>query len=178
MGDMSTIGQDRPASGAGTSLTPPQDRFWRQWLALNARVPIALNRQLQEDSTLSLQDFEVLVQLSESPTGRLRVTELATALAWERSRVSHHVTRMTGRGLVERQECQDDGRGALVVVSPEGRAALEQAAPAHVRTVHELVFASMDDTQVSVLTAFAEDVLARLTEAERVGADEAVLATQ
>ena len=153
-------------------MTQPQERLWRQWLALNARVPIALNRQLQEDSNLSLQDFEVLVQLTESPEGRLRVTELAAALAWERSRVSHHVTRMTGRGLVEREECQDDGRGALVVVTPEGRDAMEQAAPAHVRTVRDLVFASLDDRQLSLVTAFAEGVLARLGEAERVGADE------
>src|SRR5688572_2840237 len=104
-------------------LTEEEQQLWRAWLALGSALPAALHRELQADAGLSLPDFDVLVQLSESADGRLRVSDLARALGWERSRLSHHVGRMERRGLVTREECVDDGRGAFVVLTSGGRAA-------------------------------------------------------
>ena len=143
-------------------LSPEQQRAWRGWLAMSAQLPATLHRELQADSGLSLQDFDVLVQLTDTVDGRVRVTDLANALHWERSRLSHHVKRMEGRGLVEREECADDGRGAFVVLTPAGRAAIEQAAPAHARAVRELVFDSLTDRELASLTAITDKVLGRL----------------
>ena len=110
-------------------LTAEEQRVWRRWLTLNARLSATLQKELQNDAGLSTQDFEVLVHLTDSPEGRIRVTDLARALQWERSRVSHHVTRMERRRLVQRVECAEDGRGAFIVITPQGRAVIEQAAP-------------------------------------------------
>ncbi|MBJ7356757.1 MarR family transcriptional regulator [Nocardioides sp.] len=143
-------------------LSAEQQSVWRSWLALSALLPAALHRQLARDSGLSLPDFDVLVQLSESPAGRLRVADLARALTWERSRASHHLTRMQKRGLVDRQECADDGRGAFVVLTPEGRAAIEQAAPPHAATVKDLVFADLDDDELEVLGRVVGKICGRL----------------
>jgi DNA-binding MarR family transcriptional regulator len=130
-------------------LSAKQQRVWRRWLAANAHLPAALHRELRADG-LSLPDFEVLVQLTESPEGRVRVTDLARALSWEKSRASHHLTRMERRGLVRREECCDDGRGAFVALTTEGRTAIEQAAPGHVHTVRSLVFDDLTETEVEV----------------------------
>ena len=81
-------------------LTAEEERVWRRWLTLNARLSATLYRELQDDAGLSMPDFEVLVHLTDSPQGRIRVTDLARLLQWERSRASHHVTRMEGRRLV------------------------------------------------------------------------------
>jgi DNA-binding MarR family transcriptional regulator len=143
-------------------LSDDQQAFWRSWLALTAQLPAALHRQLSDEGGLSLLDFDVLVQLSEAPDGRLRVTELARALTWERSRASHHLTRMQGRGLVTREECADDGRGAFVVITPEGRAAIERAAPQHARTVKDLVFADLGEEDLRRLAVFVDGVLGRV----------------
>lgn len=143
-------------------LTERQQRTWRRWLALNARLPAALHRELQADSDLSLQDFDVLVQLTDTPHGRVRVSELAAALQWERSRLSHHVKRMAGRGLVEREECVEDGRGAFVVLTAAGRDAIERAAPGHVRTVRRLVIDTLTEQELDVLAGIADKVLAAL----------------
>src|SRR3954470_19977072 len=105
-------------------LTAQQEHLWRSWLTLNTKLASTLHRELQEDAGLSMQDFEVLVHLTDNPEGRVRVTHLAGLLQWERSRGSHHVTRMERRGLVERVECSEDGRGAFVVITPQGRAAI------------------------------------------------------
>jgi DNA-binding MarR family transcriptional regulator len=143
-------------------LDERQQHVWRSWLAMTSRLPAALNRQLQRDSELSLQDFDVLVQLTDVTEGRVRVSVLATALGWERSRLSHHVTRMVRRGLVVREECGDDGRGAFVVLTSAGRVAIEGAAPDHVRTVRRLVFDALSPAEVDALGSITAKVLARL----------------
>jgi DNA-binding MarR family transcriptional regulator len=143
-------------------LSAQEERLWRGWLTLNAELSATLQRELQDDSGLSMPDFDVLVHLTDSPEGRLRVTELARLLYWERSRVSHHVTRMERRGLVERTECAEDGRGAFIAVTPAGRAAIEQAAPGHVRAVRRLMFDALSKEEVDRLGTAIDKMLARL----------------
>ena len=143
-------------------LPAEAQQLWRRWLRLNALLPGALHRELQADAGLSLPDFDVLVQLTDSPEGRVRVSDLARGLHWERSRVSHHITRMERRGLVRREECRDDGRGAWVVLTEQGRAVIDQAAPAHVATVRRLVFDALTPQEAEVMAEVIEKVLARL----------------
>ena len=143
-------------------LTAQEERVWRRWLTLNARLSATLHRELHDDAGLSMPDFEVLVHLTDSPAGRLRVTDLSRLLQWERSRVSHHVTRMESRRLVQRVECAEDGRGAFVVITPEGRAASEQAAPGHVYTVRRLVFDALSPEEFEALAAIIDKLLAQV----------------
>ena len=142
-------------------LSAEEERVWRRWLTLNARLSATLQRELQDDAGLSMPDFEVLVHLTDSPAGRVRVTDLARLLQWERSRVSHHVTRMERRRLVRRVECAEDGRGAFVVITPQGRAAIEQAAPGHVNAVRRLVFDALSPEEVDAFATIIEKALAQ-----------------
>jgi DNA-binding MarR family transcriptional regulator len=142
-------------------LTEHQERVWRRWLTLNAELSAALQRQMQAEAGLSMSDYEVLVDLTDDPAGRIRVTELASLLKWERSRVSHHVTRMERRGLVEREECADDGRGAFVAITPAGRAAIEQAAPGHAQAVRRLFFDALEVDEVLRLDTVIDKLLAQ-----------------
>ena len=115
-------------------LTEEEQRAWRGLLRMTSQLNARMNRQLLQEYGISLADYEVLVALSEAPEGRLRVFEVADALAWEQSRVSHQLARMQRRGLITRQDCATDARGAFAVLTTAGRAAIEQAAPAHVET--------------------------------------------
>ena len=146
-------------------LTAQEEHLWRGWLKLNAELASTLQRELQQDVGLSMPDFEVLVHLTDNPEGRVRVTELAGLLQWERSRVSHHVKRMEGRGLVERVECSVDGRGAFVVITPQGRAAIEEAAPGHVMAVRRLMFDALNGEEKAALATLIDKLLARLDNA-------------
>jgi DNA-binding MarR family transcriptional regulator len=143
-------------------LDESQQQAWRGYLRMQSQLSARLNRQLQGDSDLSLADFDVLVALTDQPEDRLRVSELARVLQWEKSRLSHHVGRMERRGLVLRAECADDGRGAFVALTPEGRRAIEAAAPPHVEAVRRLVFDDLTPDQVATMDAIARKVLARL----------------
>jgi DNA-binding MarR family transcriptional regulator len=140
-------------------LSADEQLLWRRWLRLNALLPGVLHRELQADAGLSLPDFEVLVKLTETAEERVRVTDLARELNWERSRVSHHVTRMERRGLVERSECHDDGRGAWVILTKQGRSAIERAAPGHAATVRRLVFDDLSPQELRVMTRVIDKVI-------------------
>jgi DNA-binding MarR family transcriptional regulator len=135
---------------------------WRGLLRMQARLQGELHRRLQTGSGLSLTDFDVLVALTDRSDERCRVLELATLLEWEKSRLSHHLARMQKRGLIAREECDDDGRGNYVVLTEQGRAAIEAAAPGHVETVRELVFDALSDDDVAALTRITAAVQARL----------------
>ena len=143
-------------------LSEDQQLLWRRWLRLNSLLPVVLHRELQADAGISLSDFEVLVALTDTLEGRVRVSDLARELNWERSRVSHHVTRMERRGLVERSECSDDGRGAWVVLTEHGRSAIERAAPGHARAVRRLIFDDLSPDELAVMSGVIDTVLGRL----------------
>ena len=143
-------------------LDADEQRAWRRYLRMQAELTARLARQLQTDSDLSLADFEVLVNLTDVPEGRIRVTELAKSLQWEKSRLSHHFSRMEKRGLVVRENCPSDARGAFVVLTPAVRTAIEAAAPGHVDTVRTLMFDGLTPEQVETLTTIADVVLDRI----------------
>jgi DNA-binding MarR family transcriptional regulator len=149
-------------------LTDEQQRAWRAYQRMHARLTAALNRQLQADSGLSLSDYEVLVQLTDTPEGRLRPFALQRSLEWEQSRLSHHLSRMQRRGLVGREECGDDGRGAYVVLTDTGRSAIAAAAPAHVDTVRRQFFDHLSPEQVTTIEHVGTQVLDRLDSTDRV----------
>ena len=127
-------------------LTPEQQRVWRDYLQVARLLPAQLGRELPG---LSIPEYEVLVHLSEAPCGRLRPFQLAEATHWEQSRLSHQLTRMQRRGLIAREECEKDARGAFVVLTDAGRNAIESAAPVHAAGVLRLVFDQLSDEELA-----------------------------
>ena len=143
-------------------LSAEEQHIWRGYLAMVSRLQAAMNRQLQRDCGLSLADYDVLVELSER--GPLRMYQLADALAWEQSRLSHQLRRMRDRGLVVRHGSDDDRRGATVELTEGGRDALQAAAPGHAELVRAMVFDGISATQLRAFGARIETVLDRLGE--------------
>lgn len=145
-------------------LDEHEQAIWRSFLRMQSRLHAELHRRLQAESGLSISDFDVLVALTDRPDGRVRVLELAASLDWEKSRLSHHLARMRKRGLLTREECDEDGRGNVVVLTDRGRAAIEAAAPGHVAVVRELVFDALGK-DVEALGRISGTVLGRLERA-------------
>jgi len=143
-------------------LDPREQAAWRAYLDMNALLTSRLNKEMQDESGISISDFSVLVPLSEHPDGRMRVLELARALGWEKSRLSHQLTRMQQRNLVERSNCDEDRRGAFVALTDQGRRTVEAAAPRHVESVRRYLFDELTGEQVEALGTIARAVVDRL----------------
>jgi DNA-binding MarR family transcriptional regulator len=146
-------------------LEQREQAAWRAYLDMNAKLTARLNREMQDQAGISIADFSVLVQLSEHVDARMRVLELARAIGWEKSRLSHQLTRMQQRGLIERSNCTEDRRGAFVVLTDQGRATVEGAAPRHVESVRRYVFDSLTPEQVESLHAISGTVVQLLAAA-------------
>jgi DNA-binding MarR family transcriptional regulator len=139
-------------------------RAWRSMQFMQMRLEGELARQLAADSGLSYPDYVILVALTDRPDGRMRLFELSEKLGWEKSRLSHQVARITDRGLVTKEKCDSDRRGAYVVVTAQGRRVIEAAAPGHVAAVRRLFVDLLTPAQLDAIGNAAEVVLAALDE--------------
>ena len=143
-------------------LDEHEQRAWRALQFMQLRLTGRLAADVAATSELSYADYLVLVALSDQPDSRARLFELAEALGWEKSRLSHQVTRMTVRGLVKKERCDGDRRGAFVVVTGPGRKAIKAAAPHHVTMVRRLFIDRLTPGELDAITSAAEKVLAEL----------------
>lgn len=143
-------------------LDDEQQQTWRAWLDVNAQLFARISRELQAANGLSLQDYDVLVALTDVPDGSVRMRDLGVKLQWEKSRLSKHLTRMSARGLVARRECHDDRRGSFVEITEEGLAAIRAAAPGHAALVREVFFDGLSSQQVHEFGRICATVLERL----------------
>jgi DNA-binding MarR family transcriptional regulator len=150
------------ASGAGpgelVGLTAEQEAAWFAYMRVVLRLGYELNHQLQQDHDLSLADYDVLNALADSPDGRLQITALGVRLGWERSRVSHRLRRMEGRGLVRRERSSTDGRATDAALTAAGTAAVEAATPSHAALVKRLFFDGLPEQTLPHLTEAMEAI--------------------
>ncbi len=149
-------------------LNEREERAWRSLQFMQMRLEALLARQLTNDSRLSYPDYVVLVALTDDPNGRLRLFELGEVLGWEKSRLSHHIARMADRGLVKKEKCDSDRRGAFVVITDEGRREIEAAAPGHVDAVRHLFVDRLTPDQLDAITTAAETILAGIDQDRRM----------
>jgi len=149
-------------------LDEREARAWRTLQFMQLRLTGRLAADVAATSELSYADYLVLVALSDRPDGRARLFELAEVLGWEKSRISHQVTRMSERGLVKKERCAEDRRGAFVVVTDAGRRAIEAAAPHHVALVRRLFIDPLTPGELDTITSVSEKILAVLDD-DRAG---------
>ena len=160
-------------------MTDEDWRLWRAFSSMNRALAREIDRQLQRDAGISSADYSVLITLFEAPERRLRTGELADFLTWEKSRVSHQISRMEARGLVERRECAEDGRGTWITLTADGRRATLGATREHAAKLREVFFDVLEDDEKEALRAGAARVLDRINPpacqvAEEVCADSAL----
>jgi DNA-binding MarR family transcriptional regulator len=153
----------KPASTpVGGWLDGEQQRAWLACIRVQLRLAYEMNRQLLADSGMSLPDYDVLTALSVAEGGRMQITVLAAQIGWERSRVSHHVRRMSARGLVACGLSATDRRVTEVTLTVQGRQALEEAAPGHVDLVRRLFFGGLPEGLAGPLSDALESVYANI----------------
>ncbi|MEV6595926.1 MarR family transcriptional regulator [Actinoplanes sp. NPDC051346] len=132
-------------------LDERQQECWRAYIESSWALQTHLEEDLRARTGLSMSDYHVLVVLSEAPSRRLRMGELAGFMVFSPSRVTYQITSMVKRGLVRRESCPGDRRGQEAVLTDEGMAALVAAAPLHLATVRDSLMDDLDDAEVAVL---------------------------
>lgn len=143
-----------------TPLSESDWNLWHSWMEAQRLVVEEVDRSLQEAVGISKAEFSVLRTLGNAAGSTLRVGELGAALRWEKSRVSHLLTRMEGRGLVERIEDGAAGRRTAVALSRSGRSTATAALRVHEDSVRRLFVERLEPGQAAVIRAWSEQVIA------------------
>lgn len=147
-------------------LDADQQAHWRAWLAASILLHDRLSREMQAQHGLTMADYEILVRLSEEPDRRIRMSDLADRTLSSRSRLSHQIDRMEKSGLVMREHCTEDRRGAWAVLTEHGWQVLVAAAPDHVRSVREHLVDVLSPTEFRALGKACAKVADRLQAAD------------
>src|SRR6266853_6533279 len=155
-------------------MTSAELATWRSLVDTTAELRRVLGAELQE-TTLSPADYEVLLALSEASGKRMRSSELARTIDWERSRLSHHVGRMERRRLIRRDDCATDSRGAEISLTAEGARVFRRATAPHMRAIKKQFADALTPEQfealADILRALQNHLHPELTVA-RVGGDQ------
>jgi DNA-binding MarR family transcriptional regulator len=141
-------------------LSEEEQRTWRLFLQACESVFAATTAQLMRDSGLPHGYYEILVHLSEAPNRALRMTQLARASTYSKSRLSHAVARLEERGWVQRLDCATDRRGQIAQLTDEGFAVLAAAAPGHVDQVRRSLMDVLTPEQVRQLGEISAAIIA------------------
>lgn len=140
-------------------LTPAQQVVWRDALAAVAWIHEELNADLRQFN-LDLNEYEVLVVLSEAPGRSVRMSQLADGSNQSRSRLTHTVGRMEKAGWISRQTAADDRRGVVATLTEEGMALLERASVEHVASVRRVLVDLVAPSDWEALGRAAKSILA------------------
>lgn len=140
-------------------LSDDEMRLWRAFITASSGITSKLDTALKRSHELNLDDYEVLVFLSESPDQRLRMSELSDRLLHSRSRLTQRIDRLANRGFVRREKCQDDQRSTWAILTPEGMTALTAAAPDHLDHVREFFFDHIEPKDVPTIANALEAIV-------------------
>ncbi len=141
-------------------LTADEQRCWRAFLNACQTLFGQIDAQLLRDSGLPHGYYEILAHLSEAPGRALRMSQLAEAATFSKSRLSHAVTRLEERGWVTRQSCPTDRRGQIAYLTDEGFEMLAAAAPGHVTAVRRALIEALTAAQIGQLREISEAIVA------------------
>jgi DNA-binding MarR family transcriptional regulator len=151
-----------------SALNSAEVQTWASFYAMRRRLDRALDLQLQRESGLSASEYEILVAINVSENRQLRIKEIAQSIGWEKSRVSHLVTRMERRDLVTRTECDTDARGSWIGLTASGRRTVLGAIRGHSAAVRRYFFDVLTPADAETLEALSD----RVIDAIGCGADE------
>ena len=147
---------------AESELDDKRMAVWRAFLRTYTTIIPLLECEMREAQGLPLMWYNVLSHLSRDSGEGLRLQELAEAIGLSQSGLTRLLDRMGEAGLVARQPCPDDRRGAYAVMTPEGQAALEQATPIYRRGIEAHFLRHLRDEDVAALY----EVFCRVLEGE------------
>lgn len=144
-------------------LSENEQELWQIIREFLWQFPSAMDRQLTQDSNMQTGEYSVLAAISECPGSSYRPADIAEALRWDRSRLSHLLRRMESKGLISRHSDENDRRGQQIQLTDLGWQTVKEAAPSHVTFVREMLFDSLNPEESDALRSALPKILDALS---------------
>jgi DNA-binding MarR family transcriptional regulator len=130
-------------------LSPQELRIWHAFMFMGEDVLGRVGRDIAQATGLSGSEFGVLSRLAAIGKGEMRQQALARVMSWDKSRLSHQLTRMQERALIERRPA--DGKTVLVTLTAHGREKLAAARPIHAESVRRNLLSRLTSEQIATI---------------------------
>jgi DNA-binding MarR family transcriptional regulator len=127
---------------------------WRGLLRSHAALVKALDAELEQEHGLPLTSYEVLLFLEQADGGHMRMYDLAESVLLSRSGLTRLIDRLEREGLVERESCPSDARGAFATLTDAGRAKLCSARATHLAGVRAHFLTHFSASELATLRRF------------------------
>ncbi|WP_313811067.1 MarR family winged helix-turn-helix transcriptional regulator [Glutamicibacter sp.] len=144
-------------------LNENEQELWQIIREFLWQFPSAMDRQLTIDSNMQTGEYSVLATISECSGTSARPADIADALRWDRSRLSHLLRRMESKGLISRCSDETDRRGQQIQLTELGWKTVREAAPSHVTFVREMLFDSLSPEESAALRSALPKILDALS---------------
>lgn len=138
--------ETRPLAARDPRLEP-----WRAFLQAHARISRRLDEELRVEHDLSLAEYDALLTIADAPDRRIRMRQLADRVLLSKSGVTRLIDRLVADGLVERDTCLSDARGAEAVLTEAGLARLRRASRTHLRGIDQHFLAAVEPDALPVI---------------------------
>ncbi|MDF2480322.1 MAG: MarR family transcriptional regulator [Stenotrophomonas indicatrix] len=146
------------------TITPDEWAAWRGFRRMAEITSGRIVHDITRSTGLSSADFVVLMELSKAKDRCRRQRELLDYLEWDKTRLSHQLTRMAGRGLIERDT--DSDNVVVIRMTAEGRTQLSAARPVHVASVRRNFLDHLSADDLAALQQITDKLHAALQDAE------------
>jgi len=130
-------------------LSPQELRVWHAFRLMHEDVLARVGWDIAQATGLSGSEFAVLSRLAGPGKGEMRQQVLARMMDWDKSRLSHQLTRMQERSLIERRRV--DGKTVLIVLTKLGREKLDAARPVHAASVRRNLLSRLTQEQIDTI---------------------------
>ncbi|MFK3985088.1 MarR family winged helix-turn-helix transcriptional regulator [Micromonospora sp. NPDC050397] len=144
-------GDNADGAAGREKMTTKELAVWRALIDTTDELRKILGSQLLRESNLSPADYQVLLALHEADGRRMRSSELAASIDWERSRLSHHLGRMERRGLIRRDDCATDNRGSEISFTDDGARLFRASTAPHFRAIKQHFADALTPVQLDAL---------------------------
>ena len=144
--------------GTGAHLTTAELRAWTRFLDASRLIEEVLATHVSREHEMNHGEYEVLVRL-DGAKGRMRMAQLASQVVATPSRLTYTVDRLEARGWVQRRSLASDGRGIVAELTPEGRAALAEAAVGHADLIRRHLLSHLDAAETDAMAAAMDRII-------------------
>jgi len=146
------------------TITPDEWAAWRGFRRMAEITSGRIVHDITRSTGLSSADFVVLMELSKAKDRCRRQRDLQDYLEWDKTRLSHQLTRMASRGLIERDT--DSDNVVVIRMTAEGRTQLSAARPVHVASVRRNFLDHLSADDLAALQQITDKLHAALQDAE------------
>jgi DNA-binding MarR family transcriptional regulator len=139
--------------GPDQCLTERERGLWLAFIEASHLIERLLDQRLRTETGLGYGQYEILMRLANTPTLRLRMSELADQVVTTRSGLTYQITQLEKGGLVERHTCPGDDRGVVAHLTDEGQRTFNKLVPIHESVVREYLTGRLAPEQLDALSA-------------------------